>query len=102
MSLADSQMTREVLRDISKRPLDITGLEVHVCRGVVFLRGKLDKLRGYFEDIDVHEELNIITKLLRQKPGVRDVVCEVECIGPSALEQSCHHKKIHHSWRTAE
>lgn len=82
MSVVDSAMTREVLRDISKRPLDISQLSVHVTRGVVYLQGRVDKLRGSsYHDLDLHEEMGIIVRLLKQKPGVRDVCCEVELMG---------------------
>lgn len=85
MSLVDSAMTREVLRDISKRPLDISELQVDVLHGVVHLRGRIDRIRGYISDIDLQQEVYIITKLLRQKSGVRDVICEVE-IGQGDVE----------------
>lgn len=76
MSVVDSAMTREVLRDISKRPLDISNLNVHVMHGVVYLRGRIDRLRGYHADLDMDSEINLIIKLLRQKPGIRDVCCD--------------------------
>ncbi|MCL5104661.1 MAG: hypothetical protein M1133_11200 [Armatimonadetes bacterium] len=93
MTVVDSALTREVLRDISKRPVDISGLEVHAMHGVVHLRGRMEKLRGYYGDIDIHEELNIILKLLRQKPGVREIVCEVDLAGPSLTERLSPTKK---------
>jgi hypothetical protein len=93
MSLVDSAMTREVLRDISKRPLDISGLDVHVMHGVIYLRGRLDKVRGYGDEMNLGEELHLIVKLLRQKPGIRDVVCEVELAGASLIERTNQHPK---------
>ena len=81
MSIVDAAMTRDVLRDIGRRPVDISNLDVHVQHGVVYLRGRLDKLRGYYEDLDLEEELHIILKVLRQKTGVQDVICEVEVEG---------------------
>ncbi|NLN76137.1 MAG: BON domain-containing protein [Armatimonadetes bacterium] len=78
MSVVDSAMTREVLRDISKRPLDISRLNVHVMRGVVHLTGRVDKVRGNAGFLDLQEEMNIVVRILRQKPGVRDVCCEVD------------------------
>jgi hypothetical protein len=83
MSVVDSAMTREVLRDISKRPLDISQMSVHVTRGVVYLAGRVEKLRGFYQDIDMHEEMSIIVRLLKQKPGIRDVCCEVDIAGLS-------------------
>lgn len=93
MSLVDSAMTRDVFRDISKRPVDVSGLEVHVMHGVVHLKGRLEKLRGYFGDVDMHEELNIILRILRQRPGIREVVCEVDVAGPTLTERMSSEKK---------
>ncbi|MCX6344205.1 MAG: hypothetical protein NT018_03930 [Armatimonadetes bacterium] len=99
MSLADSAMTREILRDISKRPLDISDLNVSVMHGVIYLRGKIDKIRGYYDDIDLHSEMNVLTKLLRQKQGIRDVVCEVDYGGLSITERVRHPKTRHSIYR---
>lgn len=87
MSIVDSAMTREVLRDIGKRPVDASRLDVHVTHGVVYLRGMIEKVRGYHDDVDLQEELQIIIKLLRQKPGISDVCCEVELAGPSLRDR---------------
>ncbi|OFX16413.1 MAG: hypothetical protein A2Z18_01045 [Armatimonadetes bacterium RBG_16_58_9] len=87
MSIADASMTRDVLRDLGRRPVDISNLDVHVQHGVVYLRGRIDKLRGYYEDMDLEEELNIILKCLHQKTGITDVVCEVDLQGPSIRER---------------
>ena len=93
MSLEDAAMGREVLREISKRPVDITGLNVYVSRGVVYLKGHIEKLRGYHESEDLHEELMIILRMLKQRSGVRDVVCEVALGGPSIKERLSPHVK---------
>lgn len=93
MSLVDSTMTREVLHDLAKRPVDISGLQVHVTHGVLHMRGRLEKVRGYYGDLDLHEELNIIIKVFRQKPGIREVVCEVDLAGPSLTESLSPRKK---------
>lgn len=69
MSVVDSAMTREVLRDISKRPVDISQLNVHVTHGVVYLAGRVEKVRGYHQEIDLREEMNIIVRLLKQSRG---------------------------------
>ena len=87
MSVVDAAMTREVLRDISKRPLDISLLNVHVTHGVVYLAGHVDKLRGYHEDIDLQAEMTMIVKVLKQKSGIRDVCCEVELGGPTLAQR---------------
>ena len=95
MSIADSMVMREVMRDIGKHPVDSSGLVVHVTNGVIHLTGKLDKLRGYYEDTDLQGELNMIMRLLRQKPGIRDVICEVELGGPTIKERLSQSKVKH-------
>ena len=87
MSIADASMTREVLRDLGKRSVDISNLEVHVQHGVVYLGGRIERLRGYYEDLDLEEELHIILKILHQKMGIVDVVCEVELQGQTFSER---------------
>lgn len=95
MSVVDSAMTRDVMREIAKRPVDTSGLEVHVTHGVVHIRGRLEKVRGYYEDLDVHAELTSIIKALRVKSGVRDVICEVDVAGPTLKERTGSHFKRH-------
>ena len=87
MSVVDASMTRDAKREIARRPVDSSYLEVHVTHGVVYLRGRIEKIRGYYEDLDLHEELTTIVKVLRQKPGIRDVVCEVDLGGPTLRER---------------
>lgn len=93
MSVVDSAMTREVLRDISKRPLDISELNVHVTHGIVYLSGRVQKLRGYHLEVDLHEEMNIIVRLLKQKVGVRDVCCEIELNTSSLMDRTGRQKR---------
>ena len=87
MSVVDSAMTREVLRDICKRPVDISNLQVHVQHGVIYLQGRLDSVRGEYENLDLQQELRHIVRYLKLKPGIRDVVCEVEFTDHLVKEQ---------------
>ena len=89
-------MTREVVRDISKRPLDISQLSVHVTRGVVHLGGRIERLRGYDQNIDLNEEVHIMIRLLKQKPGIRDVCCEVDIAGDSLTKRTMPGRKRSH------
>lgn len=75
MSVEDARQTRMVQREISKRNLDITMMDIHVHHGVVYLRGSIRPLRG--QNIDMKHEFNIISHILRGCPGIRDVVNEV-------------------------
>ncbi|MDO8586041.1 MAG: BON domain-containing protein [Armatimonadota bacterium] len=79
MPVEDAEMTRMVRREISRRYIDSSNLDVRVMHGVVYLRGWVDKLRGHHQDVDLKEELEVIHRILMQRPGVRDVVIETEC-----------------------
>jgi len=72
---ADIEVRRMVLREISKRHLDTSRLDVQVFHGVVYLRGTVSGMRGH--DIDIKAEMEIVRRILRQRPGVRDVVVDL-------------------------
>ena len=86
MPVEDAEMTRMVRREISRRYVDSTHLDVRVMHGVVYLRGWLDRLRGHYEKVDLRDELAIIHRILIQKPGIRDVIVEVDM--PKSIRSS--------------
>lgn len=75
MAVADIETRRMVLREISKRHLDISRLNVQVFHGVVYLRGTVSGMRGH--DVNPKAEMELIRRILRQRPGVRDVVIDL-------------------------
>lgn len=75
MSVEDARQTRMVQREISKRRIDISRMDIHVHHGVVYLRGTVRPLRG--QTFDIKQEFQIIAHILRGCPGIRDVVNEV-------------------------
>ncbi len=87
MSVEDMTMTREVMRDISRHPVDASSLKVQVTRGVLYLGGTLARVRGGYDNDTPEEVLKIILRALRQKPGIREIVCEVEFAMPSIAER---------------
>lgn len=78
MAVEDAMLVRSLMRDLAKHPVDISELQLYVSHGVVYLKGKLKTIRGFHEDADLDEELVSICKVLRQRPGVRDVIVEVQ------------------------
>lgn len=68
-----------VLREINKRRIDTSLMDVHVIHGVVYIRGVVRPLRG--QPVDLNQELEIIRRILRQKPGIRDVIIDVTIRG---------------------
>ena len=71
----DAQHTRMVQRELNKRNIDISLMDVHVHHGIVYLRGTVRKARGM--DIDLEREMGIICQILRQRPGIREIINEV-------------------------
>lgn len=71
----DAELTRMAQREIARRFIDASRLDVKVLHGVVYLTGEIRGLRGY--NTDLKEELDTIYKILRQRPGIRDVVIDV-------------------------
>lgn len=78
MPVEDAATTRMVRREIVRRRLDDSRLQVNAMHGVVYLRGEVRALdRG---GVDPHEELHILSRILRSRPGIRDVVLEVAIV----------------------
>lgn len=76
MAVGDAECTRMVMRELNRRYVDISQLDVRVIHGVVYLRGILKRLRTHPE-IDLEREAELIRKILRQRPEVRGIVWEV-------------------------
>ena len=75
MPAEDSSMTRLVQREVSRRYIDATRLDVKAIHGVIYLRGSIARIRGH--DVDLKKELEIIHRVLRGKSGIRDVIIDV-------------------------
>lgn len=75
MPLEDTEMRRQLMHEVAKRPIDYSLLDLHVVHGTVYLRGVVRKLRGY--DADPAKEIEHLCRVFRQKPGVRQVINEV-------------------------
>lgn len=80
MPAEDAEMTRMVRREISRRYVDTTYVDIRVMHGVCYLRGHIKPLKGH--DNDLTEEHEIILRIIRQRPGIREVVSELGIGGP--------------------
>jgi hypothetical protein len=80
MSVEDSRMTNSIRHEIVKRCIDSTRLDVRVCHGVVYLAGEVRELPG--QPVDLKKEMDILHHVLRNKPGIRDVVDEDQRFQP--------------------
>ena len=75
MSVENAAQTRMVQREVSKRNIDISLMDIHVNHGVVYLRGTVRQMRGY--DIDLEREVQLICHILRARPGIREIINEL-------------------------
>lgn len=65
-----------VRSQIARRYIDSSNLDVRVIHGTVHLRGVIRVLRSH-ASLDLNKEMDLITTILRGKPGVREVIWEV-------------------------
>lgn len=70
------QMQLLVRREMARRPIDCSMVDVHVSHGIVYLRGTVRPIRGH--DIDLQQEISILLTVLKQRQGIRDVVSELQ------------------------
>jgi len=82
----DIEMTRMARREIARRYVDSSQIDVRVMHGVVYMRGPIRLLRSHPE-VDLSEEISIIERILRRLPGIRDVVNELEMERETPLER---------------
>jgi hypothetical protein len=52
----------------------MTLAQVHFSHGIVRIGGQVKAMRGH--EMDLKAELELIAKILRTKPGIRDVVID--------------------------
>lgn len=71
----DLETARMVRKEFARRPIDTSLMTISIVHGVVYLRGSVKPMRGH--TFDMKEELEILSKILRQRPGIRDVVIDV-------------------------
>lgn len=76
MGVHDAETTRMVRREIIRRHLDDSQLQVNAMHGVVYLRGVLKSCPGH--PCDLLAEMKILHRVLRTRPGIRDVVFEID------------------------
>lgn len=75
MPSEDASMTRLVQREIGRRYIDTTRIDIKAMHGIVYIRGSICKLRGH--DVDLKKELEVINRILRGKAGIREVIMDV-------------------------
>lgn len=72
MSLEDMRLTRACQREVIRRYVDSNRMEIKVVNGVCYLNGEIRGVRGI--NVDLESEIEMIERLIRALPGIRDVV----------------------------
>ena len=63
-----------IFRELAKRPLDVSRMTVTVTHGVVYFHGQVRVAGAQAAHLDIKSEMEMIAKILKQRPGIRDVV----------------------------
>lgn len=71
----DLEVSRLVRKELARRPIDTQLVNVQIYHGVVYLRGTVRAMRGHA--MDLRQEMELISRILKQKPGIRDVVLDL-------------------------
>ncbi len=72
MPLEDKQLRLRCLREIARRPIDYSQLQIQAINGIVRMTGVLRPIRGNVVDMD--KELRVIIDSLERLPKVKEVV----------------------------
>jgi len=72
VGLADTRLRRELLRELVKRPVESTLLDIKVVSAIVYLSGELRPVRG--ETVDLRKECQLIEEMALGFKGVRGIV----------------------------
>lgn len=72
----DIEGGRSVRKELARRPIDTTLAQVTISHGIVRISGQVRAMRGHV--MDLRAEMEMIARVLRQKPGIRDVI--LECV----------------------
>jgi hypothetical protein len=70
-----------IRRQLARKTVDMSELEINCTRAVVQLSGKLKEPRGFKGRMNLQEELESIIELIRRIPEVKDIICNVQIEG---------------------
>ncbi len=73
----DVEATRVVRKEFIKHRVDTTMADLRVSHGVVYIRGLIKREKGAAY-VDLKTETERIARIIRQRPGIRDVVIDCQ------------------------
>ena len=76
MSTENKELGKKIRGQIARRYVDASMVNVNVVGGTVYLTGVLKSLRTH-ATINLKDEMENISKVLRSVPGVREIVWDV-------------------------
>jgi hypothetical protein len=74
MQVEDVEMVRSVRREMARHQIDASMASVSAHHGVIHLYGRVKPIRGHENEFE--QEIIALSKCLRQRPGIRDVIME--------------------------
>ena len=92
MPVEDIEMVRSVRREMARRCLDTGEAQVSAIKGVIHLNGRVRPVKGHEGEFE--EEIHTLYRVLKQRPGVRDVVMEWSTSGQK-IDMSRHRRSAH-------
>ncbi len=81
MTAEDAEIIRTIRRELSRRPLDPSRVDIQVVNGRVTLAGIITTLRDK-PDINLQQEMEMLQKLLMRERMIKDVSINVRLILP--------------------
>lgn len=76
MAHLGKEQVKLVRAQLNRRPIDCGQLSISVNGSVIYITGVVRALRGH-ESMDLRDEMNTISNILRQRMGVAEVVWDV-------------------------
>ncbi len=63
--------------EFARRGVDISRADLYVMHGILYMRGEVKPMPKSLI-LDMTSEMGIITKILRQRPEIRDIVLDIK------------------------
>ena len=63
--------------EFARRGVDISRADLYVMHGILYIRGEVKPMPKSLI-LDMNSEMGIITKILRQRPEIRDIVLDIK------------------------
>ncbi len=76
-TIDNKELTRRVRAEVARRNIDASMLNVSVLGTTAHFTGFVGKLRSH-EEVDLKEEMEVITHLVQMHCGIREVVWETK------------------------